>query len=114
MDYSCCAGQTVEMHGSIRELVCPECGLVCEVTPALLRAMRAKAPIACPAGCAGCHLRMRVMLYDDGEGARRLCPPPMEGVAWLAAGRLGTMGGRQVFAVICRLRLSACSLRAFL
>ena len=58
------------MHGSIRELVCPECGGVTAVTAALLRAMRAKSGIPCPAGCAGCHLRMRVMLYDDGEGAR--------------------------------------------
>ena len=68
----CDTGQTVEMHGSIRELVCPECGTVTEVTPAALRAMRARSGIPCPAGCAGCHLRMRVMLYDDGEGA---CPP---------------------------------------
>ena len=58
------------MHGNIRELVCPECGAVSGVTPAGLRDMRARRGIPCPApGCPGGQLRMRVMLYDDGEGA---------------------------------------------
>ena len=61
------AGQTLEMHGSIREMVCPECGHVTDLTAQLLRAVRAKTALPCPK-CREANLRMRIMLYDDGEG----------------------------------------------
>ncbi len=56
------------MHGSIRQLVCPACGDVTEMSPATHAALRTQTPIACPACRAGV-LRCRVMLYDDAEGA---------------------------------------------
>ncbi|CAL5224232.1 g6884 [Coccomyxa viridis] len=59
-------GQTLEMHGSIREMVCPECGHVTDLTAQLLRAVRAKTALPCPK-CREANLRMRIMLYDDGE-----------------------------------------------
>ena len=58
------------MHGSIRQLVCPACGDVTEMSPATHAMLRAQAPIECPACRAGV-LRCRVMLYDDAEGAVR-------------------------------------------
>jgi NAD-dependent SIR2 family protein deacetylase len=61
------------MHGSIHDLVCPACGVVTAVTAALLRRIRAKQPLPC--ACAEACLRMRVMLYDDGEGGRFSCAP---------------------------------------
>jgi NAD-dependent SIR2 family protein deacetylase len=60
------AGQTLEMHGNIHELVCPSCGNVTEVTPPHLKRMRAKQPLPCR--CGEAHLRMRIMLYNDDEG----------------------------------------------
>lgn len=61
------AGLTVEMHGSIRQLVCPECGAVSLVTPPLHHMLRSESPIPCTA-CREADLRLRVMLYDDAEG----------------------------------------------
>ncbi|CAK0785394.1 hypothetical protein CVIRNUC_008603 [Coccomyxa viridis] len=59
-------GQTLEMHGSIREMVCPECGHVTDLTAPLLRAVRLKTALPCQK-CHEADLRMRIMLYDDGE-----------------------------------------------
>ena len=56
------------MHGSINQLVCSECAAVAAMTPAALRALRAKRGIPCRA-CEAAFLRMRIMLYDDAEGA---------------------------------------------
>lgn len=67
------AGQTLEMHGSIREMVCPECGYVIDLTAQLLRAVRAKTALPCPK-CREANLRMRIMLYDDGEGELEFIP----------------------------------------
>ncbi|CAL8465968.1 g5504 [Coccomyxa elongata] len=60
------SGQTLEMHGNIHELVCPECGEVSGISPPQLGAIRAKRPLRC-GGCGDADLRCRVMLYDDGE-----------------------------------------------
>jgi len=40
-------GQTVEMHGNINQLVCPSCGVVVMMTPALLRKLKSKKPVPC-------------------------------------------------------------------
>ena len=69
-DYGMGAGLTVEMHGSIRQLVCPECGAVSLMTPQLHRMLRSQIPIPC-ATCGEAALRCRVMLYDDAEGTQR-------------------------------------------
>ncbi|KAK9901982.1 hypothetical protein WJX75_000203 [Coccomyxa subellipsoidea] len=60
------SGQTLEMHGNIHELVCPECGDVTDVSSAQLRTIRAKRALRC-GHCGDADLRCRVMLYDDGE-----------------------------------------------
>ncbi len=60
-------GQTVEMHGNINQLVCPSCGVVVMMTPALLRKLRSKKPVPC-AKCNCGAIRCRIMLYDDAEG----------------------------------------------
>ena len=62
------AGVTVEMHGSVRQLVCPACGHVVGLTPAAARTLKARKPLACGA-CGHAPIRLRVMLYDDAEGA---------------------------------------------
>ena len=49
-------------------MVCPECGHVTDLTAPLLRAVRAKTALPCHK-CREADLRMRIMLYDDGEGA---------------------------------------------
>ena len=61
------AGLTVEMHGNINQLVCPTCGVVVMMTPALLRKLKSKKAIPCTK-CDCEALRCRIMLYDDGEG----------------------------------------------
>ena len=62
------AGQVVEMHGNIRQMVCVKCHTVKPLTAALLRKLKAKKPIPC-ASCPGNPtMRCRVMLYDDDEG----------------------------------------------
>ncbi|KAL0035673.1 hypothetical protein WJX79_007444 [Trebouxia sp. C0005] len=60
------AGQTVEMHGNINQLVCPSCGVVVMMTPALLRKLRSKKPVPCTK-CNCRAIRCRIMLYDDAE-----------------------------------------------
>ena len=55
------------MHGSIRQLVCPSCGDVTEMSPATHGMLRAQTAIPC-AACQAGVLRCRVMLYDDAEG----------------------------------------------
>ncbi|KAL0025490.1 hypothetical protein WJX77_005468 [Trebouxia sp. C0004] len=60
------AGQTVEMHGNINQLVCPSCGVVVMMTPALLRKLRSKKPVPCTK-CTCRAIRCRIMLYDDAE-----------------------------------------------
>ncbi len=68
-------GQTVEMHGNINQLVCPSCGVVVMMTPALLRKLRSKKPVPCTKCNCGA-IRCRIMLYDDAEGTC-LCKPPL-------------------------------------
>ena len=60
-------GLTVEMHGNINQLVCPSCGVVVMMTPALLRKLRSKKAVPC-AKCDCQAIRCRIMLYDDAEG----------------------------------------------
>ena len=48
-------------------MVCPECGHVTDLTAQLLRAVRSKTALPCQK-CHKANLRMRIMLYDDGEG----------------------------------------------
>ena len=59
-------GETVELHGCVGEVVCPDCGRVGPATPALLAACRARTDTPCPACTAG-PLRPRVLLYGDAE-----------------------------------------------
>ena len=65
------AGSTVEMHGSVRQLVCPACGGVVKLSPPMARTLKGRKPLACGA-CGHAPMRMRLMLYDDAEGALRL------------------------------------------
>ena len=60
-------GLTVEMHGNINQLVCPSCGVVVMMTPALLRKLRSKKAVPCTK-CDCQSIRCRIMLYDDAEG----------------------------------------------
>jgi NAD-dependent SIR2 family protein deacetylase len=60
-------GATVEMHGSVRELVCAACGAAAPATPAAVAAMRAREVVPCGACAAGEGLRFRLMLYDDAD-----------------------------------------------
>lgn len=59
-------GVTVEMHGSIRQLVCPMCGHVVPMAPPALNDLKASRPVACSC-CGHAPVRIRVMLYDDAE-----------------------------------------------
>ena len=70
------AGQVVEMHGNIRQLVCVKCHSVNPLTAALLRRLKAKQKIACTACQGAPHMRCRIMLYDDAEGAALLLMHP--------------------------------------
>ncbi|GLI64199.1 hypothetical protein VaNZ11_007381 [Volvox africanus] len=60
-------GSTVEMHGNIRQLVCPTCHAVEPLSRHNINVMRAQQPVPC-ASCGQDQLRFKVMLYDDGEG----------------------------------------------
>ncbi|KAI3430498.1 hypothetical protein D9Q98_005093 [Chlorella vulgaris] len=61
-------GITVEMHGNVRHLVCPQCHATQPVTAALAQQIRAKEAVPCGApGCGHPCLRFKVMMYDDGE-----------------------------------------------
>lgn len=61
------AGCTVEMHGSIRQLLCPVCGLVIAMNDFLCQQLRRRTTIPCTA-CSCPTLRSRIMLYGDAEG----------------------------------------------
>ena len=56
-------------------MVCPECGHVTDLTAQLLRAVRSKTALPCQK-CREANLRMRIMLYDDGEGVNS--PPVLD------------------------------------
>lgn len=60
-------GITVEMHGNIRQLVCPSCHSVEPLSDDSITALKAKEPIRCQK-CSEDSLRFKVMLYDDAEG----------------------------------------------
>ena len=62
------AGNTVEMHGNIRQLVCPDCRTVTALDEALLKSLKAKTPVPCTS-CPCPTVRCRIMLYDDAQGA---------------------------------------------
>lgn len=57
------------MHGSIKQMVCPdaECKSVVEMDDALMMRLKNREDIACQA-CACQSMRCRIMLYDDKEG----------------------------------------------
>jgi NAD-dependent SIR2 family protein deacetylase len=59
-------GTTVELHGCVSEVVCPDCGVVDRASEAVLASARARADTPCPA-CTGGPLRPRVLLYGDAE-----------------------------------------------
>jgi NAD-dependent SIR2 family protein deacetylase len=64
-------GSTVEMHGSIHQLVCAGCGGTAPAGADAVRELRARRPVRCPAcpppppGAAA--MRFRVMLYEDAD-----------------------------------------------
>ncbi len=60
-------GCTVEMHGSIRQLLCPVCGLVIAMNDFLCQQLRRRTTIPCTA-CSCPALRSRIMMYGDAEG----------------------------------------------
>ena len=68
-------GLTVEMHGSVRSLVCPACRRAQALTPGLVRQLKAREQLACGGpGCGHTAMRFKVMMYEDGEGERaRVC-----------------------------------------
>jgi NAD-dependent SIR2 family protein deacetylase len=59
-------GCTVELHGCVREVVCPDCGRVRPADGEFLAAARARSPLPCP-DCTAGPLRPRVLLYGDAE-----------------------------------------------
>lgn len=92
------AGITVEMHGSVRQLVCPECGHVVKLSPPMARTLKAKKPLPC-AACGHAPIRMRLMLYDDAEG--ELCRPLLNSISELSIAaclglELGATGTQQL------------------
>ena len=68
------AGVTVEMHGSVRQLVCPPCGHVVPLTAAAASRLKAREALPCER-CGHAPIRTRVMLYDDAEGAASTLSP---------------------------------------
>ena len=65
-------GITVEMHGSIHEIVCTECGETRLLTQEDADVLSKETSIPCPS-CStqedgGPYMRFKVMLYDDMEG----------------------------------------------
>lgn len=62
------AGVTIEMHGNIKELVCPKCKVRLPLTPAHAKRLKSKRGICCPCDeCKGTDMRPRIMLYDDKQ-----------------------------------------------
>jgi len=70
------AGRTVEMHGSIHEMVCPleDCRTVVDMDDTLMKQLLRREDIPCQR-CPCTSIRCRIMLYDDKEGAATLNPP---------------------------------------
>ncbi|KAJ9505491.1 hypothetical protein QJQ45_024632 [Haematococcus lacustris] len=62
------AGSTVELHGNIRQLVCPSCLSTSPLTRRAINVMKDEKVVCCPS-CAAEGLRFKVMLYDDDQGA---------------------------------------------
>ena len=60
-------GSTVEMHGSIYDLVCPCCRRIEAIEEAHLKLMRSCRAPKCPT-CPSSSMRPKVMMYDDAEG----------------------------------------------
>jgi len=71
------SGRTVEMHGSVHELVCTECGETRRIHDEDVSSLSAERSVPCTS--ASCRdqtaqdgmdrfLRFKVMMYDDGEG----------------------------------------------
>jgi NAD-dependent SIR2 family protein deacetylase len=61
------------MHGNVHLLVCVECGGTLPITAALARQLRAQQPVPCQQ-CSHEALRFKVMMYEDAESERALCP----------------------------------------
>lgn len=64
-------GITVEMHGSIHELVCTECGNTRQLTQedaTTLSEERSVPCTSCSSDAGGPYMRFKVMMYDDMEG----------------------------------------------
>ena len=63
------AGKTVEMHGSITQIVCTnvDCNLVADIDEQVLKQLTGKQDIPCPK-CKDPSMRCRIMLYDDKDG----------------------------------------------
>lgn len=61
-------GVTVEMHGNIRQMVCPSCEGVEPLTRASMAQMKQKEEIPC-LRCGEDNMRFRVMLYDDEQAS---------------------------------------------
>lgn len=57
------------MHGSIKQMVCPDpdCKAVVEMDQALTRRLLQREHIACTQ-CSCPSIRCRIMLYDDRDG----------------------------------------------
>ena len=61
------AGSTIELHGSIKQLVCPDCAGVVALGPPAARALKRRRRVRC-LSCPCASMRVRIMLYDDDEG----------------------------------------------
>lgn len=61
------SGNTVEMHGSVRHMVCTECGGTVELTKEMAKVLRQNKSLPC-VNCDDENLRFKVMLYDDADG----------------------------------------------
>ena len=60
-------GVTVEMHGSVHDLVCINCGDVVPLNIDTAKKLQAHTPVTC-SQCPGEDMRFKVMLYDDADG----------------------------------------------
>ena len=81
------AGCTVEIHGNISQLVCPECGAVTPMNVTFIRQLRAQKPIPCTK-CSCQAIRCRVMLYGDADGERLPFPYLLEQEPWPSSASL--------------------------
>jgi NAD-dependent SIR2 family protein deacetylase len=60
-------GATVELHGSVHALVCPECGGSEGLGEAAENRLRDQLPVPCR-GCGHDAMRFKMMMYEDAEG----------------------------------------------